>query len=373
MKSIKILPLSLAVAGTLTSGLAFADDDLVFSGYARFGDAYQASDSKLIQAEGAYTSGAVGRLGNEGNGGEFQFTKNFTSETGAIWDVAVMLNYWGSVGLAKFYAGGKNIFATQPDLYIWAGRDFHQRPQQGINDYFWMMHDGQGAGFKYLEVGDMQLDMGFVSGTDGGDDNGYYAITSRWHGIDLGSNSLEIYANYGFQSEDQLDADQNQAYQLGSIVGFGANRVILRYSHDSDNSVLNPTENLTTVYASFEGSTDLSENASMEYVASYHSTENEDEADDDRDNYGLIVRPMYFWDDVHSTWLEAGYNMVDYDNQDATNTAWKLTLSQNIAIGNKAWSRPMLRFYATVGNADNETENEELDTVTLGAMFESWW
>ncbi|MFP1497097.1 carbohydrate porin [Escherichia coli] len=31
---------------------------------------------------------------------------------------------------------------------MWAGRDFHQRPQQGINDYFWMTHDGQGAGVK---------------------------------------------------------------------------------------------------------------------------------------------------------------------------------------------------------------------------------
>ncbi|STV62067.1 maltoporin [Klebsiella pneumoniae subsp. ozaenae] len=30
-------------------------------------------------------------------------------------------------------------------------------------------------------------------------------------------------------------------------------------------------------------------------------------------NYGAIVRPMYFWNDVHSTWLEAGYQRVDYD------------------------------------------------------------
>ncbi|MCS5932329.1 carbohydrate porin [Klebsiella pneumoniae subsp. pneumoniae] len=41
---------------------------------------------------------------------------------------------------------------------------------------------------------------------------------------------------------------------------------------------------------------------------------------------------MYFWNDVHSTWLEAGYQRVDYD-QGGDNHGWKLTLSQNIAIG----------------------------------------
>ncbi len=45
---------------------------------------------------------------------------------------------WGSAGgvnLKKMYAGVTNVFESQPDL-IWGGRDFHQRPQQGLNDYF---------------------------------------------------------------------------------------------------------------------------------------------------------------------------------------------------------------------------------------------
>jgi maltoporin len=39
---------------------------------------------------------------------------------------------------------GTNVLDSNPNAYIWAGRDFHQRPQQGINDYFWMNHDGSG-------------------------------------------------------------------------------------------------------------------------------------------------------------------------------------------------------------------------------------
>ena len=75
--------------------------------------------------------------------------------------------------------------------------------------------------------------------------------------------------------------------------------------------------------------------------------------------------------------------MVDYDDIDATNSSWKMTLSQNMAIGPETWSRPMLRFYATVGNADNEYTGfdsvtgekiaTDVDTVTVGAMFEAWW
>ena len=100
--------------------------------------------------DGSYNgASAIGRLGNEGNGGEFQLSKAFKGENGAIWDINVMIDHWGDeVNLKKAYAGVTNIMASNPNAYFWAGRDFHQRPQQGINDYFWMNHDGQGAGVK---------------------------------------------------------------------------------------------------------------------------------------------------------------------------------------------------------------------------------
>ncbi|WP_225658699.1 carbohydrate porin, partial [Klebsiella michiganensis] len=100
---------------------------------------------------------------------------------------------------------------------------------------------------------------------------------------------------------------------------------------------------------------------------------------DNRKNYGAIVRPMYFWNDVHSTWLEAGYQRVDYD-QGGDNHGWKLTLSQNIAIGMGPEFRPMLRFYVTGGQVDNKrtakvngTKDEQLDSLNVGGMFEAWF
>ncbi|HGV4970678.1 TPA: carbohydrate porin, partial [Klebsiella pneumoniae] len=132
---------------------------------------------------------------------------------------------------------------------------------------------------------------------------------------------------------------------------------------------------LTTVYASFEGSHKFTQQAQIEYLLAFHDYDNGKDNTDNRKNYGAIVRPMYFWNDVHSTWLEAGYQRVDYD-QGGDNHGWKLTLSQNIAIGMGPEFRPMLRFYVTGGQVDNEhtakvngTQDQQLDSLNVGGMF----
>ncbi len=56
---------------------------------------------------------------------------------------------------------------------------------------------------------------------------------------------------------------------------------------------------------------------------------------------------MYFWNDVHSTgWKRATSAWITTGGD---NHGWKLTLSQNIAIGMGPEFRPMLRFYVTGG------------------------
>ncbi|VAS27178.1 maltoporin [Klebsiella pneumoniae] len=131
---------------------------LKFSGYARYGAHFQTGDQKYVGVDGSYNgASAIGRLGNESNGGEFQISKAFKSAQGAIWDLNVMFDHWSDeVNLKKAYVGVTNVLESNPNAYIWAGRDFHQRPQQGINDYFWMNHDGQGAGV------DGKLDQGLA-------------------------------------------------------------------------------------------------------------------------------------------------------------------------------------------------------------------
>ncbi|MCN5589919.1 carbohydrate porin [Escherichia coli] len=378
-----------------------------FSGYARYGAHFQSGDQKYVAVDGSYNgASAIGRLGNEGNGGEFQLSKAFKSDNGAIWDVNVMIDHWGDeVNLKKAYAGVTNVLASNPDAYIWAGRDFHQRPQQGINDYFWMTHDGQGAGVKNFDIGGIKFDLATVAavescnpevmedetnpsritctGGSGTGDKGNYAVTSKIHGMKLGPLDLELYANYGFDSKAVEGEDKLKAWQGAFVVSHsndsGVNKVIARYSDNSDNSVYNKTDDLTTIYASFEGSHKFTQQAQIEYLLAFHDYDNSSIKSDNRKNYGVIVRPMYFWNDVHSIWLEAGYQRVDYD-KGGDNSGWKLTLSQNISIAMGPEFRPMLRFYMTGGQVDNDrtarvngTKEETLDDFNLGAMWEAWF
>ncbi|HCI5938482.1 TPA: carbohydrate porin, partial [Klebsiella quasipneumoniae subsp. quasipneumoniae] len=249
---------------------------LKFSGYARYGAHFQTGDQKYVGVDGSYNgASAIGRLGNESNGGEFQISKAFKSAQGAIWDLNVMFDHWSDeVNLKKAYVGVTNVLESNPNAYIWAGRDFHQRPQQGINDYFWMNHDGQGAGVKNFDIGGVQFDVAAVSqvkscspevmadetnpsritctGSSDTGDNGHYALTTKTHNIKAGPIDVEVYANYGFDSK-AVDSDARlEAWQGGLVLSHtndsGVNKVILRYSDNSDNSVYNKTDDLTTVY-----------------------------------------------------------------------------------------------------------------------------
>ena len=270
---------------------------LKFSGYARYGAQFQTGDQKFVGVDGSYNgASAIGRLGNEGNGGEFQITKAFRSSKGAIWDINVMFDHWSDeVNLKKAYVGVTNVLESNPNAYIWAGRDFHQRPQQGINDYFWMNHDGQGAGVKNFDIGGVQFDVAGVSQVESCSpevmadeanpsritctgDNGHYALTTKTHNIKAGPIDVEVYANYGFDSK-AVDSDERlDAWQGGLVLSHtndsGVNKVILRYSDNSDNSVYNKTDDLTAIYASFEGLHKFTRQAQIEYLLAFHDYDN---------------------------------------------------------------------------------------------------
>lgn len=380
MKTIKLLPLSIAIISAAASGLVIADDDFSFTGYGRYGMAYEGGDTTYVSPDGAYNgSSSLGRLGNEAYGGEIQFNKFFTNDAGAEWQLAVMAEDWvddNSFHIKKFYASGTNIFENQPNMTVWGGRNFNQRPQQGLNDYAWMTHDGQGAGFQNMQLGDLTLDMAVVGQADGRGDNGYYAVTTKLAGIGAGPAMVDLYANYGFQN-DEVVTDTFNAFQIGSQVKMDIGTFTLRYSSNSDNTVLYSwsdglKEDTSNIYVSYEGGQAVNESFSVDYLLAYHNRNDDNDDSNTRANYSGIVRPMFQWDDVNSTWLEAGYTMIDYYDADATNSAWKFTASQNIAINSGAGARPMLRFYATIGSEENETSTDE-DIMTLGAMFEAWW
>ncbi len=428
MRKMKLLPTALAVGCALTSVSAlaeissqelenrirdienrlsgqYADDQqpmaltpeselptgVVFSGYARYGAHYQGGDNKYAELDGSYNGkAAIGRLGNEDNGGEFQFDKFFASDSGAKWNITLMLDHWGSeVNVKKFYAGGTNIFESYPQAYVWAGRDFHQRPQQGINDYMWMAHDGQGGGIKNIDMGPASLSFAVIAGIEkdgdamkGGDD-GHYAITTGFEGFNLGPATLDLYANYGYADKSIDVGDRLHIYQLAAKLHggwkHGYNQLIMRYTNNGDNSTLWGVEDLETYYVSLEGNYQVSDALDVQYLGSYHSyvVDGSSVLTDDRTNFGLIVRPTYAWNNTHSTWLEMGYQRVEFDQSSSANQGWKTTLSQNIHLDLSKDVVPMLRFYVTYADVDNKATKADSindgDTLSFGAMWEAWW
>ncbi|MCE0375219.1 carbohydrate porin, partial [Klebsiella pneumoniae] len=146
-----------------------------------------------------------------------------------------------------------------------------------------------GAGVKNFDIGGVQFDVAAVSqvkscspevmadetnpsritctGSSDTGDNGHYALTTKTHNIKAGPIDVEVYANYGFDSK-AVDSDARlEAWQGGLVLSHtndsGVNKVILRYSDNSDNSVYNKTDDLTTVYASFEGSHKFTQQAQV--------------------------------------------------------------------------------------------------------------
>ncbi|MFA0350471.1 carbohydrate porin, partial [Vibrio sp. 10N.222.55.C6] len=214
-----------------------------------------------------------------------------------------------------------------------------------------------------LDFGGAKLDMGFVGQVKGGlvNDNGRYAVTAKLHSIDAGIGNLDFYANYGFASSEadtsttteyvydpvtdsmQPVVTQGQkvsdetAYLVGATLGLGeSNKLVVKYGDGADSSVYDLKGDYQTFYASVEGSYAASEQFIIDYLVSYKDNSGSD-LDRENTEYAGIVRPQYQWDDVHSTWLEAGYGMVDYDD-DGEENAWKVTLCQNVSLGGLPWS-----------------------------------
>lgn len=372
MKLTKIALACALVAGSAAPQIASADDAFEFHGYARAGVTYQEDGKKTIGPAGI-NGAAIGRLGNESNGAEFLLLKKFESENDTNWEVGYMMEDWDgnytSLQTKQIFAGGSNIFASQPNAYVWAGKVFHSRMQMGINDYFLLINDATGTGVKNLDLGFANLELGAVTTNGNHDDEreGQYAITSKLSDIAMGPVSLDLVANYGFN--DGTYEDAADAYQFVAKLSGWGHKLYYRATDNVGNNLNWREDGLSTQFLAFEGSTSIDEKTGLEYLASYAIEDKMDDAQDS-DIFTAMIRPTYQWNSIHSTWLEFGYGLQDFDNADEQ-SAWKATFSQNIAVGGATWARPMIRFYATAGQ--EKVGGESDDILIVGAMFESWW
>ncbi|GAD00114.1 carbohydrate porin [Agarivorans albus] len=395
----KALTIAIAVASAATSLSSFAGTPN-FSGYGRY--AQETSDDEIRIIKGDYgVINGVGRLGNEGNWMEFMLSQGFENGD-AQFDMNVMLNTpgysptWGdTIGLAQFYGGGKGIFASQPDAYVWAGKRFYGREQGGLSDYFMMSADGSGAGVDNLNVGLGQLDLGWTQAGSGAGDPGtadgqVNQLMLNWHDIKVSEQgALKFRYNYAFATGAEKDAyDNDSAHQFFASYRQGLSngwfQLAGRYETDAaaltiSNSAGHNWSNVRDVNADsygvfLDGAVNFGEMTAMEYNANWLRIECEDGRQTcnfkENNEYSVAVRPQHHWNEFMATAVEAGFQATEQDGKGSD--AWKVTLSQNFQVGHFMWSRPVVRFYAVTGEIKTDGA-DKYDLTKIGAMVEAWW
>ncbi|MDO6685445.1 MULTISPECIES: carbohydrate porin [unclassified Agarivorans] len=402
----KALTIAIAVASAATSLSSFAGTPN-FSGYGRY--ALEASGDEIVQLKGEHGEiNGVGRLGNEDNWMEFMLSQGFENGD-AKFDMNVMLNTpgysptWGdTIGLAQFYGGGKGIFASQPDAYVWAGKRFYGREQGGLSDYFMLSADGSGAGVDNLNLGFAQLDLGWTQGGGGttasNKKGSVNSLAFNLHDIKVSEQgALKFRGNYAFTTGDLDDAanpdriENNDAWQVFASYRQGLSngwfQVAARYETDaaaliSANSAgqnwSNYEDKKAASYGAFlDGAVNFGEMTAMEYNANYLLVDCKETgcSFDEKVEYAVSVRPQHHWTEYMATALEAGVHFTertDVGGSKNKSDAWKITLSQNFQVGHFMWSRPVVRFYAVTGEVDTEGK-DKVDVTKIGAMVEAWW
>ncbi|OOE63831.1 carbohydrate porin [Salinivibrio sp. IB282] len=100
----------------------------------------------------------------------------------------------------------------------------------------------------------------------------------------------------------------------------------------------------------------------------------------DIDQFSVVVRPMYKWNNTMRSVFEAGYNAGEKINDDGNAVEdfgnSKLTVAQAWAMGDSFWARPEIRVY---GSYISDLENDDAfgsgedSELVAGVQVEAWW
>jgi maltoporin len=427
----KWLPISAAVIMALGSASASAVD---FHGYARAGMNLN-TDGGNTYCPGTGGSGhAVGRLGAECDTyAELQLGQEVYNKGGNKFNVVTMLAYGTTEGNADLQGnnwqgetgtgpwGGQRSSLRQAygdytmsnGATVWAGKKYYQRKDIHIMDLYYLNNSGYGGGIENVQAGPGQFSAAVLKTSQGGngawgsndpldDWRDAYKVDLRYSGLTVntdGSMEFAVVGGFANLSDEQKDSGMaddsgmilHAEHTQGNFFG-GFNKLIAQYAtngfatdplgnHLGDNYAPNPDGDMWRVmdWGVTEGDT-----WALGYAAIYGQLSNTDKGGwlwTDTDQYSLVVRPEYKWNNFMKTSLELGYSATKRDAVD--NGDWKdlskVTLAQSFNAGSGFWARPSIRVYGSYINGDqvksssygvaHDTDSEFL----LGTQVEAWW
>lgn len=391
----KVSVIAAAVAATLAAGSAFAVD---FNGYFRAGTGISGNGNADI----AFQKAGVGRLGNENdNYYEFGFAEEL--KTGEqTWKVESMIaqgnngaNGWedGDFNVAQFNVQAKGLLASDQEAVMWSGKRYYQRKDIHITDFYFLNTSGTGGGIENLSVGNQKLSVALVQDGDNTNSSGYI-FDARLANIGLWENAtLELAVAYNFATEKDGKTELADDGVMGTAIlhqglSNGFNQTVFQYGTagygaqvanfwgagtyygrgNADNNDANGFRLLNW------GVINLGESWEMGHQLAYLSGSDIGTAKADIDQYSVVVRPMYKWNDTMRTVFEAGYNSGDNDKGEDFEYS-KFTVAQAWAMGNSFWARPELRVYGSyLTDHEGTTFGSKGDSdFVMGIQVEAWW
>jgi maltoporin len=329
-----------------------------------------------------------------------------------------------NVSFPEIWASIGNVFASQPSVKFWAGNRFYRRQDININDFWFYNMSGAGGGVEDFELGNGngKLALAWIgNGSQSGvyssdiaalpDPNNLAGFSKQ--SIDLSLYDFEmplgkgefavVYAN----GTSGLDANGQQApNSQGAAFNFihthphflsadGVNRFSLQFGTGAAKTFTSGYETVTLTNGTFivpddpnswrfrvteSFVSDLSDHFSISPALVYQYT-------DYHSPQGTMqwlsagVRPIYHFTKNLSLAFEAGVDHVISSGTSPSGTLCKLTLAPQVALGNKFFSRPVLRAYVTyagwtdgfkgsVGGTDYMNDRAGL---VWGMQMEAWW
>ncbi|UPR32507.1 maltoporin LamB [Vibrio crassostreae] len=411
----KVSLIAAAVATTLAAGSAFAVD---FNGYMRAGTGISGNGNGDVSVN----KNGIGRLGNE-NDNYYEFGLAEELKTGEqTWRVESMIaqgndgsNGWedGDFNVAQFAVKAKGVLSFDDEATLWAGKTYYQRKDIHITDFYYLNTSGTGGGIENLSIGDQKLSVALIQDGDHDESTGYI-FDARLANIGLWQDaSLELALAYNFATDSDDKSEEADDGLLASAIihqgmDNGFHQTILQYGTNGYGVQAANFWGSGTYYArgteAFNdasgfrlinwGVMNLGESWEMGHQLAYLSGSDIGGADKDGnytnktfdiDQYSVVVRPMYKWNDTMRTIFEAGYNagerIIGGETNPLTGLATedfgnaKFTVAQAWAMGDSFWARPEIRVY---GSYILDTENKDAfngdDTeYVFGIQAEAWW
>jgi maltoporin len=420
-------------------------DFVEFHGYFRagYGRDNQGGPQVAFQAPGAFSKYRLGNEAE--NYGEIMFAKDFYvphlfsldpqlrpdgTPTGPIARVETMISVYNpyqdllssggtSFGLPEIFASIGNVVEAQPTMKFWAGSRYYRRQDIHISDFFYYNMSGSGGGVEDFELpfGKMAFAWIGAAKTSGFTDVPQPDPNNK-AGFSKGNWDLRLYdvpvplgkGEFGVvyaHADSGLDASGRSAPSSdGASITFlhtvekfisddGANKFSLQFGTGPAMTFTSGYETITLTNGVFirpeannswrfrvteHFAANLSDHFSIGPALVYQMT---DYADGSGKVYwgSAGVRPIYHFNKYISLAFEGGVDWVKNTGEDTSSYLYKLTLAPQVSLGNRFFSRPVIRAFVTYahwgepfkGQVGGNDYQNETQGMTYGVQMEAWW